>query len=116
MLFALALALKTLLPGGFMTVAQGKTMTVMLCSGTGPASITVQVPMESDHQPDSGKAADTHCAFSALGSPALAAADPVLLEAALLFAFVLALLAPTLPLVQRPSYLRPPLRGPPAIV
>jgi hypothetical protein len=116
MLFALALALKFLLPGGFMTVAQGKTMTIMLCASSGPASITIQMPMESDHKPGSDKAADTHCAFSSLGSPALAAADPVLLEAALLFAFVLALLAPTLPLVRRHPYLRPPLRGPPVIV
>jgi hypothetical protein len=115
LLFCLALLLKVVVPAGVMTVATGKTLTVELCTGTGPASVTLHIPTESGKEDGKHSAAEQPCAFSALGAQSLAATDPVLLAAALLFIFVLALIAPDQRLPRRTSYLRPPLRGPPAI-
>ncbi|MFT6473018.1 MAG: hypothetical protein ACJAVZ_004709 [Afipia broomeae] len=71
-------------------------------------------PSGSKHSDSAAKA--SHCAFSGLAQAALGGADASLL--ALAFALILILgLAPTqhLPFWQT-SYLRPPLRGPPATV
>lgn len=113
--FCLALLLKVVVPAGFMTVATGKTLTVELCTGTGPASVTLHIPAEPGKKDGKSGSAEQPCAFSALGAQALAATDPVLLAAALLFAFIFALIAPDQRLPRRTSHLRPPLRGPPAL-
>lgn len=111
-LLGLALLLKALMPAGYMTVSSGKSITVEICSGTGPASLTLHIPSD-EH--DKGKAsAEQHCAFAGLGAQALAAVDPYILEAALAFAFILALLFVDLRLARHRDHLRPPLRGPPA--
>ncbi|MBN8817654.1 MAG: DUF2946 family protein [Sphingomonas sp.] len=115
LLFCLALLLKVVVPAGFMTVATGKTLTVELCTGTGPASVTLHIPAEPGKKDGKSGSAEQPCAFSALGAQALAATDPVLLAAALLFAFIFALIAPDQRLPRRTSHLRPPLRGPPAL-
>lgn len=116
LLFCLALSLRILMPTGFMPVATGKALTVELCTGTGPASLVLHVPAAPGKDRDQGKPADQPCSFSALGIQSLAAADPVLLGAALLFAFLLALLVPESAPVRDAAHLRPPLRGPPALV
>ena len=113
LLFAAALLVKLLVPAGYMPVFNGKTLTVAMCNGSGP--VTVTIPMSGDHEGKQGQqGADQPCAFSSLAGQSLAAADPVLLAAALVFAFVLALFALQLPPLRRDDHLRPPLRGPPA--
>lgn len=114
-LIAAALLVKALVPQGYMVVP-GKTLTLAICSGTGPAEMTVTLPVapgKGDPAADR-KGQDQGCAFSALGHAAAPGADPVLLLAAI--AFVLALgIAPGAPLpLRRRTQLRPPLRGPPA--
>ncbi len=112
--FALALLVKALVPAGYMPMAIGKTLTVMMCDGQG-GKATLTLPLSRDgSQHDHRSAADHPCVYSALGGQALEAADPVMLAEALLFAFVFALLAVPLPPLRRISNLRPPLRGPPA--
>lgn len=115
-LIAMALVVKALVPQGYM-VMPGKTLTVGLCSGMGPAEMTITVPMKSDGgDPHSErKTSDQVCPFSGLGHAAAPAADAMLLLAAV--AFVLALgLRPRLPApVRRRAYLQPPLRGPPSL-
>jgi hypothetical protein len=115
LLFA-ALALRIMMPAGFMPVATGKTVTIALCTGTGPVPVTLHIPGEPGKGDSHRDGAAQPCAYAALGGPALAAADPALLAAALLFAFVLALLSTDLRLPRFGAYLRPPLRGPPALL
>ena len=114
-LFGLALLLKALMPAGYMTVSSGKSITVEICSGTGPAALTLHIPSGGNDK--SGKtSAERPCAFAGLGAQALAAVDPFILEAALAFAFILALLTVDLRLPRHREHLRPPLRGPPALI
>jgi hypothetical protein len=115
LLIALALAMKVLVPAGYMLAPSSKFLTVLVCSGTNMDPVTIKVPM-APTAPDTGEsetADKTVCAFSGLGHAGLAATDPVLLAAAILFILALGLL-PVRPVLRAiPAYLRPPLRGPP---
>ena len=114
-LFGLALLLKALMPAGYMTVSSGKSITVEICSGTGPASFTLHIPADGDSKGGKGStSAEQPCAFAGLGAQALAAVDPVILAAALAFAFIVALRFVDLRLPRHRAHIRPPLRGPPA--
>lgn len=114
-LLGLALLLKALMPAGYMTVASGKSITVEICSGTGPASVTLHLPADKTDGGKGTTSVEQPCAFAGLGAQALAAVDPFILEAALAFAFILALLTIDLRLPGHRDHLRPPLRGPPAL-
>jgi hypothetical protein len=120
-LLALALAVKAVVPAGFMLSAdEDRFLTVTICSDASgsPKQMQIAIPgkqdTDSDH-PDTGAKA-THCAFSGLGHSALGGADPLLLAAALAFILLIGLAPlPALPARDIP-FLRPPLRGPPASV
>lgn len=115
-LIALALAMKLLVPSGFMPAVADGRIIVSLCSGAGPAKMVMPLPgMEHGKSGDSqhGKS-EQPCAFSGFSAPSLAAADPVLLALAILFVMALASCRLARRSTAAPSYLRPPLRGPPA--
>lgn len=116
-ILALALAMKLVVPAGFMpTVADGR-MVVRMCSGTGPMTMVMTIPGLDHSQPDREGHHDRHeqpCAFSGLSAPSLAAADPVLLALAILFVLAMGVRALAAPITAATPYLRPPLRGPPA--
>ena len=115
LLSALALAMKVLVPAGYMLAPSSKFLTVLVCSGTNMDPVTIKVPM-APTAPDTGDsdtAGKEVCSFSGLGLAGLAATDPVLLAAAILFILALGFL-PVQPALQAiTAYLRPPLRGPP---
>ncbi len=120
-LLALALAVKAIVPAGFMLSAEGdRFLTVTICSdasGT-PQEMQIAIPGKngagSDHSEGAAKA--TPCAFAGLGYSALGGADPLLLAAALAFILLIGIAPlPQLPLRDLP-FLRPQLRGPPASV
>ena len=120
-LLALALAVKAVVPAGFMLSASGdRFLTVTICSDAGgsPKQMQIAIPGKQDTGDDHSEAASkaTHCAFSGLGHSALGGADPLLLAAALAFILLLGLAPlPALPARDIP-FLRPQLRGPPASV
>jgi len=111
-----ALAIKALVPGGYMLGAGAKVLTVQLCvdAGSGHLTTKVAIPLK----PGSDKGASDHaksaCPWSSLTHAALGGADTVLLALALSFILALGLLPLAPPRTARPAYLRPPLRGPPA--
>lgn len=115
LLIVFALAMKMLVPAGYMLSPSSKYLTVLVCSGTNMDPVTIKVPRapEAPGTGDHDSAAKDVCSFSALGHASLAAADPVLLTAAILFILALGFLP--VPLIRRaiPTRLRPPLRGPP---
>lgn len=113
LLVALALCMKALIPAGYMLGGESKTITVQICADSLGAKITKQIDVGTK---DHGKSkADMPCAFTALTHGVLGGADPIQLALALLFILTLGF-APLLPAgVKRVHYLRPPLRGPPAL-
>lgn len=118
LLVVLALAIKAVVPAGYMLGQQGTVLTVTICADASGSALHKQIVVpRKDAATDLAEAhakASAACPYAALGFAALAGADAVLLALAL--AFVLALgLAPTRPApLRRIAFLRPPLRGPPA--
>ena len=112
-----ALSMKIVVPNGFMIGQNSKVLAVQLCTdgmGQGVAA-KIAIPMKGAPGDSSGKQGKTECPFASLSMASLTGADPALLALAL--AFILALgFAPTHTAdPKRFSYLRPPLRGPPAL-
>jgi len=115
---ACALAMKILVPAGFMPVVSEGRVTIEICGGIVPVQ-KVMAPMmtmpgmahhsgKSDHQER-----EIPCAFSGLTAPSLAAVDPVLLAIAIAFIVGLVFGVRTAVPIAAQAYLRPPLRGPP---
>lgn len=119
-LLGLALAVKALVPTGFMpALTDERVLTVTICAdATGMArQMRIAIPDKDQAPGDHSKATDTAqpCAFSGLGSAMTGGADPVLLASAAAFILLLRFAAPaSLPLPEI-AFLRPPLRGPPLL-
>lgn len=119
-LLALVLAVKAVIPAGFMLSGDTQRfLTVTICSDASgvPKQMQIALPAKAGAASDHEKAADkgSPCAFSGIGHPMLGGADPLLLAAALAFILLLGLAPlPALPARGTP-FLRPPLRGPPAV-
>ena len=114
------LCMKVWVPAGFMIGQDSKVLTVQLCNDGLDHNLTKQIAIPMNGEPgDSGgkhEKADGACPFSALSMASLSGADQALLAVALAFILALAF-APTRTAVpKRVFHLRPPLRGPPAIV
>lgn len=118
LLVVMAMAMKALIPDGFMPDFGSRTISIQICADALGQTRTKQIiigqkgeePVKASHGKGEGI-----CAFSALGHHGLGGADPILLAAALLFLIVLGF-APVIPAApRRITFLLPPLRGPPAL-
>lgn len=111
-LIALALAMRLVMPVGFMPVAGAGKLMVLVCTEFGPQRVAIDVP-GAPAKSDDATRADQPCAFAGLGLALLPGADPVQVAAAL--AFILALgFATVAALRLLPArHAWPPLRGPP---
>lgn len=115
-LVAAALAMKLLVPAGFMPVIGAHSITIQLCSGTGPAMMAM--PGMAHH--GSGKADHTAkempCGFGGLAAPSIGGADAILLAAA--FVFIMAAVRRPHSDARQPSprHLRPPAQAPPVLI
>jgi len=119
-LVVLALAVKALVPAGYMISSTGERfLTVTICadaSGT-PKQMRIAIPDKNETGGDHSEAVDKTqpCAFSGLGHAALGGADPLLLAAALAFILLVGLAPLRSPPARDIPFLRPPLRGPPSL-
>lgn len=113
LLVALALAMKALIPSGYMVGGQARTITIEICADASGGHVTRDVVVPRSDAPAEYGKADGLCAFSALGMAALGGADFVLLAAALAFVLALGFAAAPSLLRRIAGHLRPPLRGPP---
>lgn len=132
-LIACALAMKILVPAGFMPVVSSGMVTIQICGGTMPVDTTtampathmgnihmithdVTMPGTMHHQDKSShQGREMPCAFSGLSAQSLAAVDPLLLAVTLAFIIAIAFRRTFTAPVAAPPYLRPPLRGPPRV-
>lgn len=124
LLVAFALLMKVLVPTGYMFgTSPNGSITIELCSGYGPVAVAVAAPTHgmADHHGEHHHGKHDHqgkemppCAFSGLSAPTLAGTDPLLLAVAVAFIIVTIFRIAAWPVLPGvPSYLRPPLRGPP---
>jgi hypothetical protein len=113
------LLLKLLVPTGYMIDNDHGRLTFTVCSGVQPRAMTMEMPGMHGDMPDHGKSkdhgkAEMPCAFSGLSAAALGAIDPIQLAALIAFVMAMGIIGLALPPPSTPTYLRPPLRGPPA--
>ncbi|MDB5702630.1 MAG: hypothetical protein JWL66_2829 [Sphingomonadales bacterium] len=115
---AAALLLKLLVPAGYMVASDHGRVTITLCSGIASRPMTIDIPgLQGDTPGHSEKGqgkAEMPCAFSGLSALSLGTIDPILIVALLAFIMAVGLAPAVLPALWRRTYLRPPLRGPPA--
>jgi hypothetical protein len=113
------LLLKLVVPIGYMIDSDHGRLSITICSGVEPRTITIDMPGMHGDMPDQsgpkdhGKA-EMPCAFSGLSAAALGAIDPLQLAALIAFVMTMGIVGFALPPPSKPTYLRPPLRGPPA--
>lgn len=113
---AMALCVKLLVPSGYMIGGSSKILTVQICNdGLGLIETRqITIPLDAgSHQTEHGKT-DSGCGYSTLSMASLAGADAPLLAVLLAFIIALGFLVRAPARLVRASYLRPPLRGPPA--
>lgn len=113
LLLALTLALRALIPAGYMASASSNGVTIELCSGVAGKSVTIALPGTSKHQQDSRSQAEQPCSFSGAGFDSAATIDPLILAIAIAFVIALGVRSTPFSYRETPAYLRPPLRGPP---
>ena len=115
LILLLPLAMKLIVPVGFMPSVTDGRFTFSICSGAGPM-VMAMPGMDHGKSSEPGQAGKSEppCAFSGLAAPALAAADAVLLAIALLFVMALGMRAVAPRHAPATPHLRPFLRGPPA--
>lgn len=116
LLIACTLAVRLIVPTGFMPAIEGGRIALRLCPGMAPAPAMAMPGMHhgTDNGGEHGKP-EMPCAFAGLGLATLGSVDLTLLVAAVLFAFLLASRAVPQLLPAPPERLRPPLRAPPLL-
>ena len=117
---ALALAMKALVPAGYMIGGDAKVLTIRVCDGyaDSDAGHAIVIVAKGAAHSDAGKALHDQqaCPFSALTLAHVGGADPIQLALALAFIVLLGITAPTAKTPRAPTRLRPPLRAPPVLV
>ena len=113
-IIVVALAMKVIVPAGFMPAAQGNVLTIVMCDGSGQAiadKIVVSVP----GKPEAGKVIkhEGTCPWGGQSHDALGAVDAVLAAILLLWILSQAFRPVSSAALGSAAYLRPPLRGPP---
>lgn len=120
MLIVAALCIRALVPAGYMIDSSSRVLTVEICADSQGGHLTKQIVIPGDGQSQGGQSehgkSDGTCAFSALSFASLSSADPALLALALIFIIALGFVPVNASRPVRQSHLRPPLRGPPALV
>ena len=115
---ACALALKLLVPTGYMISNDHGRIAMTICSGVESQRMMVSMPgmhhgSDGEGSPmDSGKS-DMPCSYASMASAALDSIDPIQLGAFLAFLLATVFHVTVFPVAPRALYLRPPLRGPP---
>ena len=121
LLLAAALCMKALVPAGFMVEARASVLHLTLCGDGAEAhageaaakAVRDKLPVAHGWA-DHGQAGQS-CPYAVLGMASLGGVDAPLLAMTLAFVLALAFLPVAGVIAGRDGWLRPPLRGPPAI-
>lgn len=113
-LVALALVIKAVVPTGYMIGSQGKALTILVCGDVSGDHLTKQitVPGKAESQ---AKTSET-CPYASLSFASLDADLPVFVALAIAFLLLLGFAPVRIPKLASLTHIRPPLRGPPALI
>lgn len=113
-----ALCMKIVVPTGFMIGQGANVLTVEICADASGDHLTKQIviPMKDGGEKSGGKQSKGECPFSSLSMGSLAGTDVALLALALAFILALGFAPVRYSRLKDASFLRPPLRGPPALI
>lgn len=117
-LLAAALCVKVAVPAGYMLGGSSKIFSIQICHDglSNQTTRQIVIPMDGKSH-DSGKrhgSDDSPCPYSALTLATLSGTDATLLIEALNFILARGFIVQSPVRTAQISYLRPPLRGPPA--
>lgn len=112
------LCMKALVPTGFMIGQNAKVLTVQICDDAfgNHAVKQIAIPMKDGSSESGSKQGTGECPFTSLSMASMSGADPALLALALAFILALGFVPTRTAYLERVFHLRPPLRGPPALV
>ncbi|WP_405053144.1 DUF2946 family protein [Sphingomonas sp. BE138] len=113
------LLLKLLVPTGYMLGTEQGRIAITICTGFAHNDASSGMTGMHGDRAGHGKSKDhgkteMPCAFSGLSAAVLGAVDPILLVGLVAFIMALGLCPVVIPAPLKRTYLRPPLRGPPA--
>jgi NAD/NADP transhydrogenase beta subunit len=112
---ALVLAMKALVPTGYMIGSDARVLTVQVCDGFADGAKSVAIAVKGHG--DAGKAThdQTACPYAGMTHAGLTGADAIQLADALAFILLLGFVAAGFTVPRPLVRLRPPLRAPPAL-
>lgn len=112
------LCMKALVPTGFMIGQNAKVLTVQICDDAfgNHAVKQIAIPMKDGGSESGSKQGKGECPFTSLSMASMSGADPALLALALAFILALGFVPTRTACPEHVFHLRPPLRGPPALV
>ncbi len=113
LLVALALAMKALVPAGYMVGGSSRALTILVCADSTGARSAVQVTVPQGAKETAAKDHKS-CTFAGHGAALLGGADPVQLALALAFVLALGFLAIAMPRLAPSRRVLPPPCGPPS--
>lgn len=118
MLVLATLCMKAFVPTGFMIGQNSKVLTVQICDDVfgNHAVKQIAILMKDGSSDSDNKQGKGECPFSSLSMASMTGADPALLALALAFILALGFAPVQTAHPKRVTHLRPPLRGPPALV
>ena len=113
-----ALCMKLLVPTGYMIGHGTQTLTVLMCNDASGAQAVRQMTIPvKDSGSESGSAqGKSECPYASLSMAATSGADLALLALALVYILALGFAPAAILPRARDHHLRPPLRGPPALI
>jgi len=114
LVIALALAMKALVPAGYMIGTEARTLTIEICGGQTPGKQDIHLAGKADGSANAHAKAGNECPYTALSMASMSGADAGLLAAALLFVLALGFAPVAAVTLPRRAFMTPPLRGPPA--
>lgn len=121
LIFAAALLLKLVMPTGYMIGNDHGRIEITICTGMVPATMAMDMPGVHGDMPGHGKSkehgkAEQPCAFAGLSAAMTGPVDPIQLTELIAFIMAIGMIGGLLPTPAGPVRLRPPLRGPPAVI
>lgn len=114
LLVALALVIKAVVPTGYMIGSQGKALTILVCGDVSGDHLTKQITIPGKAE-GKAKMAES-CPYASLSFASLDADLPVFALLAIAFLLLLGFAPIRVPELAGLPHVRPPLRGPPALI